>query len=181
MILSLLAFGGFKGRAMVALAILLVAVADGVVDNGLKHLVNRPRPTQVQPVRVVDLQKANPRILAILKPPAVHSSIPDPELNGGRSFPSGHTVNNFAVAVAFIALFGRRGWLYLPVAAGIAYSRIYTGSHWPSDVMASVFIGLGVGLLGMMAAEAAWQRFGPRFAPATFAANRSLLHKGIAR
>ena len=160
-----LVFGGFKARAFVLVACAVVGLAGGALDNGLKHAVNRPRPTQVKAVRVVDFQKLKPRFLALWKPLCITTSQPEAVLKPGRSFPSGHTVNNFAVAAVFAAFYRRRGWAYFLVAAGVAYSRIYTGAHWPRDVFVSVFIGIGTGLLGVAAAEALWRRLGSRVAP----------------
>lgn len=165
LIVCLLIFGGFKARAFVLLVGAVIGIAGGVVDDGLKHAVNRPRPTQVEAVRTVDFQIAKPRFLAFLRPLSIKTSQPEAVITAGRSFPSGHTVNNFAVAVLFAAFYRRRGWAYFFVAAGVAYSRIYTGSHWPSDVLASVFIGIGLGLIGIAVAEVFWAKVGSRVAP----------------
>ncbi len=153
-------FGGFKARAFVLVLGALVGFASGLPSNALKHLVNRPRPCQLQPVRFVDLKKAKPRFLALFSPPVVRASIPDAVPMPGHSFPSSHVVNNFVIAVVIIAFYGWRGALYVPFACAVAYSRIYTGSHWPSDVAVSVFIGCGIGLFGVAGAEAAWRRYG---------------------
>ncbi len=170
--------GCFKSRAMLLVLLLVVGVTDGVVGNGLKHWVNRPRPNQVEAARVVDLKKMQPRFLAVLQPPMVRISQPEAGVIAGRSFPSNHTLDNFAAA-AVLALFYRRwGWLYFLVAAGVGYSRIYTGSHWPSDVLASVFLGTGLGVLGVAAAEGAWRRWGGSVAPALSKRHPSLLVKG---
>ena len=174
LIVFMAAFGGFKARAFLVTLALIVAISDPVVDNGLKRAVNRPRPTQVQEARVVDFQKARPRFLALLRPLAVRASRPDAVIVKGNSFPSGHVMNNFAAAVVLSAFFGRRGWPYFLFAAGVGYSRIYTAAHWPSDVLASVFLGLGVGLLGVATAEAVWARWGSCFAPVTFQKHPSL-------
>jgi hypothetical protein len=47
------------------------------------------------------------------------------------------------VALVAVCFFGVRVWWGFLVAALVAYSRIYTGSHWPSDVATSIFVGLG--------------------------------------
>ncbi len=62
------------------------------------------------------------------------------------SFPSGHTVTSFALAVfAALLLRDRRGMLLLVWAAGVAISRVYRGVHWPSDVLAAAALGTAVG------------------------------------
>ncbi|MEI8233474.1 MAG: phosphatase PAP2 family protein [Verrucomicrobiota bacterium] len=158
-------WGGFKARALLLVLLVTVGLTDGVVVNGLKHWANRPRPHQVEEARVVDLAKTKPRLLAVAKPVVVWISKPLPGPIAGRSFPSGHTSDNFAVAAVLALFYRRRGWLYFLVAAAIGYSRIYTGAHWPSDVLASAFLGTGLGVLGFTAAEGAWRCWGGRLAP----------------
>jgi undecaprenyl-diphosphatase len=159
-IVAILVAGRFKARAMLFVLLLVVGITDGVVGNGLKHWVNRPRPHQVQAVRVVDLKKASPRFLAVFEPPAVKISKPEKGPIQGRSFPSNHTLDNFAAAAVLALFYRRRGWLYFLVAAAIGYSRIYTGAHWPSDVLASAFLGTLLGGLGVVAFEALWRCWG---------------------
>jgi membrane-associated phospholipid phosphatase len=45
------------------------------------------------------------------------------------------------------------------LAAAVAYSRVHTGVHYPSDVAAGVGIGIGAGLL---AAHAPWSVRSPQ-------------------
>ena len=126
---------------------------------------------------MVDLKKRTPRFLAIFQPPVVKISQPSPGVVTGFSFPSNHTLDNFAAAAVLVLFYRRRGWLYFLVAAAIGDSRIYTGSHWPSDVLVSMFLGTGLGLLGGAAAEGAWRRWGGRFAPELHRRHPSLLVK----
>jgi len=173
--------GRFRARSMLLVALLVVGLTDGVLVNGIKHWVNRPRPNQVEEARVVDLKKMKPRFLAIFQPPVVRISKPEAGPISGRSFPSAHTADNFAVAAVLALFYVRWGWLYFLVAAAIGYSRIYTGSHWPSDVLASAFLGAGLGVIGTAAAEGAWRCWGGRLAPGLFRRHPSLLAKGDAR
>jgi undecaprenyl-diphosphatase len=61
------------------------------------------------------------------------------------SFPSGHAASGFAFAAAI----GRdQPWLGLGLrflAATVAYSRVHTGVHYPSDAVAGALIGEGTG------------------------------------
>ena len=61
------------------------------------------------------------------------------------SFPSGHAASGFAFAAAI----GRdQPWLGLALrflAAAVAYSRVHTGVHYPSDAVAGALIGEGTG------------------------------------
>ena len=167
--------GCFRSRAMLLVLLLAVGVTDGVVGSALKHMVNRPRPNQVQPARVVDLQKRKPRFLAVLEPPVVRVSVPERAPTAGRSFPSNHTLDNFAAAAVLALFYRRRGWIYFLVAAAIGYSRIYTGAHWPSDVLGSMALGTMLGGLGVAAAERGWRRWGGRVAPKLYERHPTLL------
>jgi undecaprenyl-diphosphatase len=162
--LLLLWRGSFHVRAALLVALLAAGVSDGLVCNPLKHLVGRPRPHQaISELRMIDLAKAKPRLLALGRPIKVTLSHAEPG-QPGRSFPSSHTTNMTAVAMV-AALFLRWGWALFPVPLLVGYSRIYTGVHWPSDVAASLLFGVLVGLGCTWGAAALWRRFGPRYLP----------------
>lgn len=171
--------GSFHVRAFVVCAGMIVGFNDGVISNSIKHIVSRPRPHQsIDGVRQVDLGKAIPRILALTKPLKIKLSSAANDLQDiqGRSFPSSHTVNTISVALLATCFFRRFGWLAFIPAACVGYSRIYTGSHWPSDVLASIFIGLGATLLLLCLLEWLWKKRGASILPKIHAAHPSLLH-----
>ncbi|MGH8045619.1 MAG: phosphatase PAP2 family protein [Chthoniobacterales bacterium] len=169
-------FGGFRGRAAVACAALAVGMTDGVVVDAIKKAVGRPRPNQVlENVRMLDLQKATPRLLAVAMPPKIEYSRPSLKPVRGISFPSGHASNNFAVAVVIAVFYRRWGWLYFIPATLISYSRIYVGSHYPSDIIVAMILGAGVACLVLAACEWLWRRFAGRIVPKLFAAHPSLI------
>ncbi len=62
------------------------------------------------------------------------------------SFPSGHSANAAAFATAVALESPRTALAVAPVAAAVAYSRIHTGAHWPSDVLVGAAVGTGVAL-----------------------------------
>jgi len=63
------------------------------------------------------------------------------------SFPSGHTGACFAVAsVLFLCCPKKIGIPAIIVAALIAFSRLYVGVHFPTDVLAGMVIGILTGL-----------------------------------
>jgi membrane-associated phospholipid phosphatase len=64
----------------------------------------------------------------------------------GLSFPSSHSTSSFAAARAFGSLLPA-GPLYV-AACGMAFSRLYLGVHYPSDIAAGVALGSVVGTFG---------------------------------
>lgn len=100
-------------------------VSGWVVDSAIKHFIGRPRPTIV------------------------------PHLTdaAGTSFPSGHSFNSavvyIAIALAFAAMSSRHSVRATIVVAAmllsllIAFSRVWLGVHYPSDVIAGWLGGAG--------------------------------------
>lgn len=172
-------FGNFRFRAAILAAGLAVGLSDGIGVNLLKHAVGRPRPSQVEPgVRMVGMGKAPhglPKIAGIVSEPLVkfpnglekpaQGQLKEKTPVTGRSFPSGHAANNMAVATVLILFFRWRGALYLPLALMICYSRVYTGNHWPLDVVAGMFLGIAGGYLATRLLQFFWRRFGPKILP----------------
>jgi undecaprenyl-diphosphatase len=76
-----------------------------------------------------------------------------------NSFPSGHAVSSFAIAVA-IAWFVRKtehawlGWALVLWAALVALSRVYVGVHFPSDAIGGAAIGTVFGTFAYLV----WKR-----------------------
>jgi diacylglycerol kinase family enzyme/membrane-associated phospholipid phosphatase len=62
------------------------------------------------------------------------------------SFPSGHAASAAAFATAVTMENPAVGLAVAPVAAAVAYSRVHTGAHWPSDVAAGALMGTGIAL-----------------------------------
>ncbi|MFE2164482.1 bifunctional phosphatase PAP2/diacylglycerol kinase family protein [Streptomyces sp. NPDC059447] len=102
-----------------------LALASAAINSIGKWTVRRPRPLLegVPPVRQLATQ---PRT---------------------TSFPSGHSASAFAFT-AGVAL-ESPGWgaVLAPVAAAVAFSRVYTGVHYPSDVVAGAALGVASGFL----------------------------------
>ncbi|MDL4772646.1 bifunctional phosphatase PAP2/diacylglycerol kinase family protein [Actinomadura xylanilytica] len=110
---------------------LAIAVASPLVNIAGKHAFRRKRP-------VLDLV---PPIRIRWKPPTSHA------------FPSGHSASAaaFATGVALEA----PAAVAAPVAVtavAVAFSRIYTGAHYPGDVLA----GLGIGALAGFGTRLLW-------------------------
>ncbi len=171
--ISALLFGGFKARAFV-ICLALSLLIGSFVTSTLKSAVDRRRPKQVESVRMVQLQKARPKFLTLSQKPTIRFSDSSDRSRSGPSFPSGHVATNTIIAV-FCTMFYRRGWLYWFVTALVGYSRIYLGAHWPSDVIATVFLGVGESLFLLAVFEWIWKILGRKWTPQLFARHPSLV------
>lgn len=120
-ILTLAVRGG--RRMWILLAVCAAAV--GLSDQGanlIKDAVQRTRPCHV---------------------------IPEVHLLAGctqsPAFPSNHASNMFAIATMAWLEFRRWRWILPALAAAMAYSRLYVGVHYPSDVLAGALLGAAIG------------------------------------
>jgi undecaprenyl-diphosphatase len=116
--------GGRIGKIAAILSLFLIAVSDQVSSFVIKNLVERIRPCNALP---------DVRILT--------------GCTSSFSFPSSHAVNNFAAAVFFYKIFPNLKWILFIIAFLIAFSRIYVGKHYPSDVIGGAIIGSAIGYI----------------------------------
>ncbi|MBX9742461.1 MAG: phosphatase PAP2 family protein [Chthoniobacterales bacterium] len=166
LIVVALLFGKFHLRAMLCCLALTIAITDGVVVRTLKHFVERPRPFQSEVgVRHVRLLPASPQIKTLLTPPEVSFSLASEKCEKGFSFPSSHAANIVATAIVLSLFYWRARWFFWLIAFLVMYSRLYTGAHWPSDILAGFFIGMTMPFLVVSLLEKIWERFGIRLAP----------------
>jgi undecaprenyl-diphosphatase len=71
-----------------------------------------------------------------------------PSLESGLdSFPSGHTSGTFSMATVFAYYFPKGRVVWFGLASFIALCRVIKGSHFPTDVLGGLLVGIGCGLV----------------------------------
>jgi undecaprenyl-diphosphatase len=100
-------------------------LAGALVGNlFLKNLIERSRPNWIE--QTITLLIANPTDF---------------------SFPSGHTLAS-AIAATILTMSNKKfGYIAIPLACLIAFSRLYLFVHFPSDVLGAAVIGSLIGAL----------------------------------
>jgi undecaprenyl-diphosphatase len=178
LVLAVIVRGGFRARAFACVTLLTVLLCDGVVGKGIKMAVGRLRPHQSE-FGVRQLSLAYPAWKGLFAPVQEETSLGNSTETEGRSFPSNHAANTASAAMLAAVFFRRRGWIAFFPALLVAYSRVYTGSHWPSDVLGGICLGIGVALLALLLAESLWRTFAARLSPALAARFPSLLSPAV--
>jgi membrane-associated phospholipid phosphatase len=120
---TLLAATGAHGRRAAVAGLSSLAIASASVNLVLKPLSGRRRPDR-----------------------QAHRMAPERRvvMPGSTSFPSGHAASAFAFASGVSRVSPVAAVPLQLMAALVAYSRIHTGVHYPSDVVAGGLIGAAV-------------------------------------
>ncbi|MGB6453883.1 MAG: phosphatase PAP2 family protein [Streptosporangiaceae bacterium] len=116
--------GGRAGRRAAVSGLLAVGITSAAVNIGGKSLHPRQRPDR----------------LRSQVPPSRQVAMPS-----SASFPSGHSAAGFAFACSVGHSLPRAGPPLALLAAAVACSRVYTGVHFPGDVIAGSLIGAAIG------------------------------------
>lgn len=115
-------FGGRFGRRASVRGLLSIGITSAVTNLPAKLLTGRIRP---------DLAVV-PDIRRLAAVPA------------STSFPSGHSASAFAFATAVALEEPKLAPVLFPLATAVATSRVYTGVHYPGDVLVGSAIGVAV-------------------------------------
>jgi len=119
--IAILVWGG--PQRFVALGTAASAAGAGILlFMGVKRVSRRRRPCELEP-----------HCWSVIAPPDEFS------------FPSGHAITAFAIAVSLESFYPGLGWALLFVAVGVASSRIVLGMHFLSDVLVGSSIGALLG------------------------------------
>src|SRR5687768_11117441 len=69
-----LVFGGFKGRAFIFCLLVTLVFSEQFLVRTLKSAIDRRRPKQTQPVRMVQLERTSPAFLTLFRQPTIRTS-----------------------------------------------------------------------------------------------------------
>jgi len=121
-----------KGLWWVVFFLVTVALTDMTGTNIFKNNIERLRPCN------------DPSLIA-------HVRLLVKECGSGYSFISNHAANHFGMATFFFMTFRHiskpAAWIAILWAAMVAYAQVYTGLHFPLDVLCGAILGLAFGSL----------------------------------
>jgi membrane-associated phospholipid phosphatase len=123
---ALAAFGGPAGRRAAVTGVAAIGAASLVVNQPMKLLGNRARPDRAGHEVPEERWVAMPT---------------------STSFPSGHSASALAFAVAVADVIPALRWPLRMAGGTVAFSRVYTGVHYPGDVLVGAATGALLGRL----------------------------------
>ena len=145
--------GRLREKVIVAFGTAIILMGDAGICQPLKRLVDRPRPY----IALSGVRVPRPDGSVVTSPiTGVHSA----------SMPSNHAFNIATFALLLSVFYG--GWAHLGwvFAVIVACSRVYLGTHYPSDVVVGLALGLCWGLVAVALGRRLWSGLGPRLWPA---------------
>lgn len=122
--LFLYLFGQSEAKVAATEAFVTITGSQGIVQL-FKNTITRKRPYLVLP-------EVNTFWRKLLK---------------DYSFPSGHTTAGFSLAAILAMHFPAYSLVSYSLATMVGVSRVYTGMHYPSDVLSGAFLGTGFAML----------------------------------
>ena len=126
-------FGRRRTRVYMLALLLALAVADFGSAKPIKNSLQRPRPyvslPDVRHHRAGEWHTTHPLLAGFYRATSF-------------SFPSTHAANAAAAATALALLNAKTLWVGVPLTLLIGYSRVYTGNHYPFDVLAGFVYGV---------------------------------------
>lgn len=123
----------FKKTRKCGIYLAVALILDAVLVNLLlKNIVKRPRPFEYS-------EKLKDYILFLKY-----------KLPNDYSFPSGHSAVSFCAFAVIWYFLGKKSLPFAFTAVIIAFSRLYIGVHYPSDVILGAIIGFLIGVLSII-------------------------------
>ena len=113
-----------KERRIAGIILIVSIVFEFICVNiFIKNIVNRPRPLL-----------SYESLIQLIR-------------TGESSFPSGHAASSFAAATSLFLYRKKVGLPAYLLAGAIAFSRLYIGVHYPTDVLTGMVIGVMCGVV----------------------------------
>jgi undecaprenyl-diphosphatase len=144
-----------RPRAMRALAVMLSKLGNGWIYLLLGGLILAS--WRLSGIRIILLASVNALLLHSVYPKLkrvfgrLRPFQADPRLRSllrtldAHSFPSGHTMTLAGVLTPIVMLWPGASLPAAVVGVGLAWSRVATAHHYPTDVLAGAALGVGVG------------------------------------
>ena len=150
-VVAALYFGSRHVRTGILALLLAILAADAGSEKVLKNIFKERRP--YARIEGVNLHRGGKWTVY---DPAWYAF----DKRKSNSFPSSHAANVATLAVALAFVSRRTLWATVPVALMAGLSRVYTGNHFPGDVLAGYawggLCGFGMSLLCPWAVRRVW-------------------------
>jgi len=177
--------GGTRARLCALMLALVIWPGDSYVSNTIKKAVGRPRPYITHTDVRLPSSRTGQDLNAEEEEPAEETFSENAASAGAslgtaseedrparrksrrgcRSMPSSHAFNWFAATMILLVYYRRSVWFMVPLACLVAFSRVYNGVHYPSDVLAGAILGAGCAAAVLWLLDTLWRRAGQRWFP----------------